>query len=574
MLNLPKAFKPRRLLSLALSLLILAAAAVTVAPPFTASALSGEGGFTVERWRMRELTFTAQGTYADPFGEVTLDVKFTGPNNTVLVMPGFWDGGGTWRVRFAPTLVGVWTYETVCSNTSDAGLHGVAGTFKCVYYTGELEIYKRGFVKTMPGLRYFVYDDGTPFFWLGDTHATMPKEPFDDMFKTVVDTRAAQGFTVYQSEPLAHPLNNGPGYDLRDGLQEADLPFFADIDRRFDYIANAGLSHANMQLFFTSEPFNGNYPEAYLRQLARYWVARYAAYPVMWITAQEVDDDFYGVYAAPAINPWLAVAAEVAASDPYKHPLSAHQEARHLAELSTFKNVPGYSFYAMQWSQRLHKTPFRNIFENDFLFPKSFRMDGGGLPAIAYETRFENLWTKNFGARVQGWSSFLNGLCGYGYGAIDIWFYDSNFDMDTTSTDQIDTITPEDKAVKWTESLYFETPAQLNIMKNFLQDIEWWTLFPRYDSWNWFIPWQFTFARGARYSIAAKEDNSAYVVQLFNRNRATGLLRGLKNGAYKAEWFNPRTGESVPLKDVRPFLGMYAMPMKPDKEDWVFYLYR
>ena len=60
-------------------------------------------------------------------------------------------------------------------------------------------------------------------------------------------------------------------------------------------MAEKGLVHANAQLFFVAElGYNReNYPDAYLEKLCRYWVARYSAYPVMWTTAQECDNDYY-----------------------------------------------------------------------------------------------------------------------------------------------------------------------------------------------------------------------------------------------------------------------------------------
>ena len=526
------------------------------------SFVSAAAGDTVQRWVMHEIAFTGQAVYADPFGDVTLDVTFTGPDGAEMAMPAFWDGGGTWKVRFAPVEVGQWRWETSCSNVSDAGLHGVTGTFTCVPYAGDLEIYKRGFIKTEPGVRYFMYADGTPFFYLGDTHWSMPGEPFDTMFKTIVDTRVQQGFTVYQSEPLGlGHSDNGPGYRLADGLTEADLTGFAELDRRFDYIAKAGLVHANAQLFFASELSAGAYPQDYLRKLGRYWAARYAAYPVLWTTAQEADDDFYGVY-TPAGNPWKLVAEALGASDPYRHPLTAHQEGtgNTRAGNSEFKKLAAHSWFGAQWSPSLNKP-------QDFKVPKDYWNNSGGKPAVNYEGRYENLWTKNFGARAQGWISFLNGMYGYGYGAIDIWLCQSTYDINTTSNDGIDTITPADKAVPWTQSLYFATAGQMGHMRTFFEGMEWWELTPRFGSWCWFIPMPFF-----TYDSVASQGNDRYVAYFYNPTRCTGILRGLGCGPYRAEWFNPRNGETVPIGSVRPFLGMYWIPCKPDKNDWVLTL--
>jgi hypothetical protein len=546
-------------------------------PFFSLAAHAAVVDYTVQCWQMQEISFIAGTSYADPFDDIELDVNFTGPEGIVMAMPAFWDGDDTWRVRFAPTEVGLWDYETVCSNPADAGLHGVRGTIECVPYTGDLEVYRRGFIKTKPGVRYFEYADGTPFFYLGDTHWGMPKEPFDTMFKTVVDTRVQQGFTVYQSQPHLHPDNHGPGYNLRDGLQASDLAAFVDLDRRFAYIADAGLVHANAQLFFPTELSENHYEADYLRQLGRYWVARYGAYPVLWTTAQEADDDYYYERGDSNFiaedNPWKTVAAAVGANDPYRHPLTAHQEATSYtnASKSEFKKLEAHTWFGVQWSPALDRSP-------DFAVPKDYWHNGGGKPAINYEGLYDYFWTGHFGARAQGWISYLNGMYGYGYGAIDLWLYQCTWDMDATRFDGVEYITPEDKATPWTESLYFETADQLGHMQRFWEEIEWWKFTPCFDDrcrfipgWSpWWRPWK---ATATSFSVAS-DGNNAYVAYFYQPTRSTGLLRGLNCGSYKAEWFNPRTGEAVPIGTVRPFLGLYRIPSKPDKEDWVFYLFQ
>ena len=537
--------------------------------PLTAMATAD----TVECWRMHEITFYSQEEYADPLGDAVLDVAFTGPGGGVMTMPGFWDGGGSWRVRFAPTQPGLWQYESTCSNAEDAGLHGQSGSFECVPYTGDLEIYRRGFLKAEPGVRYLMYADGTPFFYLGDTHWTMPKEPFDEMFKTVVDTRAEQGFTVYQSQPHCYQAESEfQEYNLRDGLDEGDLAGFADLDRRFAYIADTGLVHANSHLFYVTELADASesYPGDYLRQLSRYWVARYGAYPVLWFTAQEADDDYYGAFDAEN-NPWKIVAAETGACDPYRHPLTAHQEAASMAKKSDHGmnasksafGLPAHTWWGVQWSPSLYKSP-------DFSLPKDFWDKGGGKPVINFEGRYDFFWTKHFGARAQGWISFLNGMFGYGYGAIDIWTYGGSGPEweEIVNNDRVDKITPEDKAIPWTESLYFETADQMGICGAF-EGMEWWNLTPRFNSWRWFIP-----SAGVNYSLAS-QGNDVYVAYFYQRKgRATGILRGLGRDTYTPEWFNPRTGETEVLKNIRPFLGMAKIPGRPDKGDWVFCLRR
>lgn len=496
--------------------------------------------------------------YSSPFDDVTMDVTFTGPNNNTMEMPAFWDANNTWKVRFAPTQTGIWNYTTTCSNTLDSGLHNQTGTINCVPYTGNLAIYQKGFVKTMPDTRYFLYDDGTPFFYIGDTHWSMPQEPYSEMFQTMVDDRVSKGFTVYQSEPL------GTGYNLADGLTDVDVAKFKDLDARFSYIANAGLVHANAQLFFANEfmpDINGAaYSTEYIQRLARYWVARYAAYPVMWTTAQESDDDYYGKY-NPATNPWKIIFNAVHQYDPYQHPQTVHQEntGNTKASNSAFKDLPGYSWFGVQWA------PKKNG-QLDFNTVKDYWNYSGGRPAINYEGHYENLWTNEFGARMQGWTAYLNGMYGHGYGAQDIWLYNSTYDESQDTNLFGITITKDMKSVTWQTSRNFNTPTHLGIyMKNFFESMNWWLLAPRLDDTAWFEN------NGSFYSVASI-DNDTYVAYFYNTTTRTGTLKNMDNTPYTAKWYNPLTGVYIDIGTITPSGGQWTIPDKPDTNDWVLYV--
>jgi hypothetical protein len=77
------------------------------------------GAQTMEyrQWRPAEFSFQAEDTYEHtPLG-VRFGARFTGPDGSVYDVPGFWDGGQTWRLRFAPTMPGTWSYQTTCVET-------------------------------------------------------------------------------------------------------------------------------------------------------------------------------------------------------------------------------------------------------------------------------------------------------------------------------------------------------------------------------------------------------------------------------------------------------------------------
>ena len=543
---------------------------------------------TVETWRCAEWAFDAQRDFAAGGGDaVRLDAVFThAPSGREMRIPGFWDGGRTFRVRFAPPQAGAWTWRTECADEPSLG--GRTGSFTARPYSGSLEVYRRGFVGIRPGDKHFTYADGTPFFYLGDTHWGLHAEEIDAPgpnagdIKTdshlgyIVRRRVEQGFTVLQSEPI------GARFNVADGrVDAADIDGFRRADRYYRLIADAGLVHANAEFFFAAEmrlPLATN--DVALARLSRYWVARFGAFPVMWTLGQEIDNDFYHEHGEQkaysfANNPWVKVAEYMHACDAYAHPLSGHQEntgyttvtgagssspRRNGNGRSVFadKEVArrtGHSWWAVQWSPPLTGNA-QAVLAQDYW--KSER------PAVNYEGRYCCLWTKDFGARAQGWISFLSGMCGYGYGAIDIWLYQSKYDIKKDSHDGVETITVADKLLPWSVSVEFESARQVGYMRRFFEKIPWWTLKPDFTGGSRFRP-----ANGALHTCATDGDRLA-VVYFHGRSTATGTLQGLRpNGAYTLAWFNPRTGESAaPIPVKADATGALALPDKADGQDW------
>lgn len=535
-----------------------------------------DGEMTAETWLANEITLTSSKTYADPFNDADVDMILVG-NGVKYIIPGFWNGGNTWKVRFVCPSAGEWYFRTVCTDAANTGLNDVSGKVICSEYDGDLDIYRHGFVTTAYGKKYMTYDDGTPFFYLGDTHWSLGDET-QDMVKTISAKRAEQGFTVWQSEPI------GAGFNVTDGITESDMAGFADYDAKFKTIADAGLSHANAQFFYPADMHTlisnhggyaeGGYPseaaKAYLEKATRYWVARYSAYPVLWTLGQESDNDFYnyaGVWNSEN-NPYKFVAQYIGRYDPYFHPLSAHMEYsggtsvygngkgtdeklkvyNSGAQASAFRDVPEHTWYAAQWCPS--KTDV-----SDYAAEKDMWYNSQGKPVINYEGQYDMLWTRTFGSRMQGWVSILNGMFGYGWGAHDTWSYLNIYDEENNSSDGVDTITSEEKKnATWQDALEYPSSYQSGYMKNFFCSFDWWNLIPRFDNKLYFRP-----NISVKCDTASNADNSEMVIYFFsfndpsvaesmNSNDYGGSLTGTigclePSEEYHYKWFNPITGE-------------------------------
>ena len=90
-----------------------------------------------ETWRKAEITLTASTVPQNPIHDIILDMVISNGNKT-LTVPGFWNGGTEWVLRFALPETGLWEYKTICKE--DDALDGVTGTVECTLYSGDLEI--------------------------------------------------------------------------------------------------------------------------------------------------------------------------------------------------------------------------------------------------------------------------------------------------------------------------------------------------------------------------------------------------------------------------------------------------
>jgi len=216
-------------------------------PLFTGEA---EISLSAETWRAVEVSFESEKVYADPFGEAELDLLLYG-GGRLYTVPGFWDGGNTWRVRFVCPAEGTWQFITVCSDKCNSVLNGRTGIVVCTEYSGDLDVYKHGFVTTRYGEKYLTYEDGTPFYYLGDTHWQLAQEPAE-MVATICEKRVEQGFTVYESQPNDSRFNNACTVNVSgDGLEDIQ-----SLDVKFRIISESGLTHANSQFFWPLSGMN------------------------------------------------------------------------------------------------------------------------------------------------------------------------------------------------------------------------------------------------------------------------------------------------------------------------------
>jgi hypothetical protein len=468
----------------------------------------------VPRYGLFELTLAAQGSYSNPYLQMPGDDTspgfvvgtFTGPNNEIITIDGFWDGGQTWKIRMAPTAVGAWTYSTV---SSDPGLDGQTGGITCVSSSN------RGFVRIHPQNPYaFAYDDGTPFFWMGDTQVIFYHHGRDDYrfdngsFQTLQDVRASQGITTlfFGSWLWKKPGNfaqNEGGYNFDDSDPDQLNPsFWHYADQRLEYVVSKGM----LPGLGIGWPDQGvaDFGQERLMRAWRYMISRYAAYNVMWNLFGEADE--YG----PGWEDWVrSFGNAVKQLDPYDHIVSTHVTDR------TGPSLGDDSWLDINVAQR-----------DDWTFILDDRLHN--KPVVNLEFGYEGINATADEIRMRAWSIITHG--GYfQYG------------------DNLEVVTPG--------RIYIQ-----NLAEFFTNRTVFWQLQPHNE----------IVVGGAGYVAAIL--GQEYVAYLPTGGEVTlNLSAGTRtsNLLFDYEWYNPRTGEITSEGDIT---GGVVSFTAPDENDWVLHL--
>ena len=526
----------------------------------------------VQVWRRIDIVLQSAKEYNNPYIDVDIDATFTHGDGTSIHLYGFWNGENEWRVRFSPTKTGVWDYVITCTDTSNNSLHNVKGKILATENTNETDIDKHGFIKISDNGRYFVYDDGTPFYWLGDTNWQAPNYvsitkcnypgcDCGNQFRHEVNDRLSKGFTVYQTYFDSSESDGGGQRSVskepsmwKSKYKKINPQSFTDkYDKMFDYLADNGVAIALG--FGVHNSTTSAMKKDELDRLSRYLTARYAAYPVVWITAQEITGETH-------FDAWLSSARVTDEGDGYNHPQTAHQYP--LDVNNEFVKALGkeswHDFYALQnghGPSAPKKSTYKGYYNN--------KVNGGYKPFVETESNYEDIYCGGFNgynaSRVFAWKANLCGSCGFTYGVTGIW---ANCWSTVGSTGWLGTYSTE----PWYMGLDKPGSYEMKYMADFFKYVGFEKLIPRFDSK------QYSDFNTENKVVASSEDNSLYVAYFCNKDLSTGTLKGLNSDEkYIAEWYDPLTGAFTLISEgITPDGGSYKIPEKPNTSDWAFLL--
>ncbi|HEX6686835.1 MAG TPA: DUF5060 domain-containing protein [Candidatus Limnocylindrales bacterium] len=292
-----------------------------------------------------ELQMRSARAYANPFADVALDVRFTGPSGISVVVPGFYDGDGTWRVRFNPPEAGPWRWRATTA-PQDPELNA-SGRFDVEPGGGG-----RGFLRTEPRTGWgFEFESGEPVWVFGDTaynlfgfaHCGLEVDGF-------LRRRAEQGFNLLRVRLSVSPTSDSqetrpsisdewhtrscwPWGGDRDEpeFDRFNLDWFRTVDRVVGECERLGMGLEMIAEGWGSQfPFNRrqDFTTEWEELWLRYLIARYDAYSCVWFWTPLNEYEYYphGRWRyAPLADRWaMRVSRWIKQTATHGHIVSAH----------------------------------------------------------------------------------------------------------------------------------------------------------------------------------------------------------------------------------------------------------
>ncbi|MEW6360084.1 MAG: DUF5060 domain-containing protein [Planctomycetota bacterium] len=224
-----------------------------------------------------EVSFSLVGDFDNPFDprQIQVDGRFTRPDGKEVVMPAFLyqdcqrrlaENGGEvvekisepcWKVRFAPTSPGAWQVAVAARDRS-----GAASSDPIRFEATPSKAH--GYIRLAAGADYFHYDDGAPFFIIGENIAWAGKRgtyDFDDWLPAAgkAGMNLARIWLQWGSILCIEHKGTGAGrYDLANAW-------------RMDHVLDLARQHG-VRVLFTCDS-----PEPYQKE--HYWLGKLTSKP-------------------------------------------------------------------------------------------------------------------------------------------------------------------------------------------------------------------------------------------------------------------------------------------------------
>ena len=412
-------------------------------------------------------------------------------------------------------------------------------------------------LKVSPNGRYFVNQDGKPFFYLGDTCWLLFQRLNHEELDLYLKDRAAKGFTVIQAYVIRgldkkHPdgnsslLGESPFID-RDPTRPNEAFF-----KNMDYVINRANELGLVMGLVTAKSWHvTDHPEkvfddknAYV--FGKFLGERYKNNAVMWFPGGDSDPAKYEPI-------WVAMAKGLKDGSGGAHLVCYHGQGSTSSSM-WFHNADWLDFNSIQSGHHFGSDSFAFVSKDYSLAPAK--------PTVDMEAAYENHPTGADKPRIdahkvrsQAYSAVLAGAAGHGYGAMDLfWLYKDS-----------DGPFPKDGYQHWRKAMAYEGSTQVGYMRRLFEQRPWYKLAPD----------QSVLASdegsGSDRVVAARAEDGSFIIAYLPTGKPVAVkMDKLSGKSIKARWYDPREGTWREIGDyAKTGTHEFVAPSQGARSDWV-----
>jgi len=415
-------------------------------------------------------------------------------------------------------------------------------------------------LRVSPNGRYFVDQNGKPFFYLGDTCWLLFQRPNREELDEYLKDRAAKGFTVIQAYVLRglekkHPDGNSSLLDAAPLLDRDPTRPNEEFFKNVDYVVNRANELGLVMGLVTAKSWHvTDHPEKVFDEknayvFGKFLGERYKNNAVMWFPGGDSPPEKYEAV-------WVAMAKGHKDGSSGSHLVCYHGQGSTSSSM-WFHKADWLDFNSIQSGHNFNSDSYAFVSKDYALTPAK--------PTVDMEQAYENHPTGANKPRVdahkvrtQAYSAMLAGAAGHGYGSLDLfWFYKD-----------ADGPFPKNGFQHWRKAVAYEGSRQMGLMRRLFE------LRP----WHKMVPDQSVLASepgGGPYRfVAARAGDGSFVIAYTARGQPVSIqMNKLYGSQAKGQWYDPRDGTwraigQYPNKGTQEFVA----PSHGERDDWVLVL--
>ncbi|MBC8080498.1 MAG: glycoside hydrolase family 140 protein [Gorillibacterium sp.] len=427
-------------------------------------------------------------------------------------------------------------------------------------------------LKISDNKRFLIHDDGTPFFWLGDTAWEMIHLLTREEIELYLRKRAAQGFTVIQTVILAEmdglrkpnayghvPLltNDSGDFDpTLPALHEGGDDYWQHVDFVVNRAAALGL-HVGLVPTWGDKVTMGNpfakgpeiFNESNARAFGRIVGSRYRDNDnIIWILGGDRNPD-------GKLSTWREMAYGLKEGDGGRHLISYHPMGNYSSAI-WFQHEDWLDYHTNQSGHQYRHLDNYNMIARDYhTYPPRPTFDGEPRyegHSIGWDDR--NGYFDDFDARQAAYWAVFAGAHGHTYGHTSLWqFYEPG------------RFSYSGAHITWQEAIDAPGAFQMMHLRNLIESRSFLSRVP--DQELILDP-----LLGADHIRATRGGNYAFIYT--PTGQAFDVRMGRISGEQvSANWMEPRTGEQTYIGTFEnQGITRFAPPSSGIGNDWVLVL--